>query len=234
MILLILLLSSFTVLSHRASYTLKDPPVPNEFFSEENVYDVSSRIYAEHFIQKYIGRNDWRYEGFYTAIFLISERDARVLVETGTARKGDRGCGTEGCSTIIFGLFAATTGRKLYSVDISENSCAKVETITLPYEDSIQCIRSDAVKYLKGFDKGDIDFLLLDSVEYDEKDPLYAQKYHLEEIKASYDKLHKKSIVVINNCGMENVCNCALVKEFLLERGWKLHIEGFVQVYVFS
>ena len=168
----------------------------------------------------------------YEALLLMNDRNAQVLVETGTARHGDRACGSEGCSTLILGLYASASGKKLYSVDNNEESCKMAESFTLNYKDSVQVVKNDAVEYLDKFDKGFIDFLYLDSAEYSNVNPTSAQNYHLKEIQAAYGKLHQKSIVMISKCEMEPECNCALVKDFLLQRRWKQLRGG--KTYIFT
>jgi len=82
---------------------------------------------------------------------------------------------------------------------------------------------SDSAAFLKNFDKT-IDFLYLDSWDYSETDPMPAQIHCLNEIKGAYDKLSPNSIVMIDDCNIPGGGKGKLAIQWLLERGWRLHI----------
>ena len=60
---------------------------------------------------------------FVKTLKLLKERNAKIIIETGTSRKGLKGTRGDGAFTIVFGKWAKEHGAKLHSVDISEASC---------------------------------------------------------------------------------------------------------------
>jgi len=70
-----------------------------------------------------IPENDKRYVSFSRVLRLIGEWGAKIIVETGTARNGEKNCFGDGCSTVIFGDFAERTGANVFSVDINNLNC---------------------------------------------------------------------------------------------------------------
>ena len=59
---------------------------------------------------------------FKKVLKLLKERNAKVIVETGTSRKGLEGAKSDGAATIVFGKWAKENGAVMHSVDISEDS----------------------------------------------------------------------------------------------------------------
>ena len=59
---------------------------------------------------------------FSKVLKLLKERNAKVIVETGTSRKGLEGAKSDGAATIVFGKWAKENGAIMHSVDFSEDS----------------------------------------------------------------------------------------------------------------
>jgi len=59
-----------------------------------------------------------RRNSFRLTMKLLGERNAKILLETGVARKGLRNTKYDGASTIVFGLWAMQNQAFLHSVDI--------------------------------------------------------------------------------------------------------------------
>ncbi len=164
---------------------------------------------------------DARAGTMHQALSLMEERNVKTIVETGTARGGHMAFSGDGGFTIITGYWCSLNQATLYSVDISEKSIDNAKTMVQDYLDSIEFVEDDSVHFLQNFDRK-IDFLYLDSLDFDKNNPIPSQEHHLEEIKVAYDKLHPRSIVMIDDCALPHGGKGKLVIEYLLKRGWQL------------
>jgi hypothetical protein len=174
---------------------------------------------------------DHRRPTFELAMRLMADRNHRTLVETGTSRYGPENCHNDGCSTIVLARWALfNPGMSLDSVDVSPRN---VETARFNVRDfsmaKVHC--SDSIPFLQSLDKR-IDFLYLDSFDIDTNNPLPSQHHHLKEIIAAYDKLHRDSVVLLDDCGLPRKGKCGLVEEFLLGRGWQVLLSGYQTLLV--
>ncbi len=161
-----------------------------------------------------------RYPTMTYAMKLSEERHVQTIVETGTARCGDTNFDGDGGFTIIFGHWAFDHQVQMFSVDISESHIAIAKKASTPYLENLHFILQDSVEFLANFE-GTIDFLYLDSYDYDENNPGPPQLHCLSEIMAASDKLHDESIVMIDDCNIPGGGKGKLAIEWLLERGWK-------------
>ncbi len=161
-----------------------------------------------------------RYETFKTALQLLSKRNVKTIVETGTARCGDTNFDGDGGSTILFGHWATAHQAKMYSVDISPRHLEIARAVTKPYWNNLELALDDSVHFLKHFN-GTIDFLYLDSYDYDENNPLPPQEHALKEVLAAYDKLTDTSIIMIDDCNIPGGGKGKKAIEFLENVGWK-------------
>lgn len=176
---------------------------------------------------------DKRYPTFKRALELMTERKARVIVETGTARYGVSNYDGDGCSTYIFGTWAFSRGSILYSIDIDEKAIEESKSVVRNFLDSVTLVHSDSVKYLKQFSH-EIDFLYLDSYEFDFENPHPSQKHHLKEIQAAYPKLTESSVVMIDDCDLPFGGKGKLAIEYLLKKNWKIVMENYQTILVQS
>ena len=194
----------------------------DQYSSED--YEVLLERHIQNILNEFVSGNP-RQNSFLAALRLIVEKKALVLVELGALRYARDFCG-EGCSTLILANIAQVTGGKLYSVDNSEGVVNQARQTSKLYKDSVEVVLSESVQYLKNFDKGLIDFLYIDTLDPD-------RDLHLNEIEAAYDKLHKNTIVLIDDCnnGLSN--NCLFVQQFLIERGWTLVFSDYQQIFRF-
>ena len=162
---------------------------------------------------------------------LLSERQAKVLVETGTARMGLENSKGDGASTIVFGKWASENGAHLYSVDISpdatENSARAVAEQGL--DRCVTVVTADSVGFLEAFEEP-VDFLYLDSYDYDRRNTEIqraSQAHHLAEIHAIEKRLHDQTVILIDDCDLPNGGKGKLVIEHLLANGWKEHLSRY-------
>jgi predicted O-methyltransferase YrrM len=185
-----------------------------------------SKDAVSQYLKERLKSSDKRYSSFCVALKLLKQREAKVLVETGTARFGDKGFIGDGGSTIIFGDWANQNDAVLNSVDIDSSSIDKAKEVTQDYSEHIQFSLSDSVMYLEEFSQP-IDLLYLDSYEYDSANPEPSQTHHLNELIAAYPYLHEKSIVMIDDCELANGGQGKMVIEYLLDKGWKITHQGY-------
>lgn len=168
---------------------------------------------------------------FAKVLKLLSQRQAKVLVETGTSRKGLEGAKSDGAATIVFGKWAKENNAILHSVDISEDSVngSKNEVKKQGLESVVTVHLDDSLNYLKNFE-GQIDFLYLDSYDYsrtDEDIQKKSQEHHLKEFKIIEDRLHKNTIVLIDDCGLPGGGKGKTVVAYMLEKGWEILINKY-------
>ena len=210
---------------------IKEPIVKKTFFlflmtvHFLSAYANKTTEYSSYLMNR-IQMDDKRYLTFVSILELLDQRNVKILVETGTARDGDKNFGGDGGSTIIFADWAAQNEALLYSVDISPSAIENAKNVTKIYADHIQLVCQDSIKFLNKFKKP-IDFLYLDSFDFDFNNPSTSQIHHLREIIAAYPKLHKNSIVMIDDCDLPQGGKGALVIEYLTSRGWEIFQNGY-------
>jgi hypothetical protein len=204
------------------------------FFVRGNV-DVSK------IVGNYLKSSNVRFSTFCTALNLAKDRNAKLFIETGTCRTtapSQTRCVGDGCSTYIFSQFKMALNdseTRLYSVDISEQSC-KIARRNLEQFNGKggQIIQSDSVKFLQEWPAEDkIDFLYLDSFDFNHGKELLSQQHHLKELMAVYDeKIHEKTIIFMDDCGLRMGGKCKLVREFLLKNNWKIVEDKYQTIFI--
>lgn len=179
----------------------------------------------------YLSTSDKRYGSFKLALDLIIQRNLKVLVETGTSRNGDKNCMGDGCSTMIYSDFLKDNEGSLYSVDISLENLIDAENALKFAKDNVTFIHSDSLLFLRDFPEK-IDFLYLDSYDFDAGNPNPSQLHHLKEIMIAYNKLHDNSVVMIDDCGLIHGGKGTLAIQFLKSKGWKIIYDGYQVIMV--
>ena len=99
------------------------------------------------------------------------------------------------------------------------NQC---QFITKKFKNNVTFFTSDSILFLKNFTKK-IDFLFLDSL--DGQHPNTAE-HQLEEIKSAIQKLHKNSLVLLDDNGLKT----ELSIKYMLNNGFKIINETKQQV----
>lgn len=168
----------------------------------------------------YLNPADKRYASFELAKNLIRDRNLYTWVETGTSRNGYSNCIGDGCSTMVYSDFLVDLPGELFSVDIDENAINCAKSALKLSKDRIHFYTSDSITFLREFDRP-IDFLYLDSYDFDFNNPTPSQEHHLKEIEAAYDKLHDHSVVMIDDCRLPHGGKGKLIIDYLVKRGWK-------------
>lgn len=158
---------------------------------------------------------------FYQALMLAVARNAKNIVETGTARKADNWAG-EGQSTVLFGEFAQRYGCKLWTCDINPAAIEEARGSTAQFAPHIEYIVSDSVTFLRDF-REPIDLLYLDSMDFiAEEDPNPSQDHALREGQAALHALHCQSVVLVDDCARPHGGKGGKVIPFLLGQGWQV------------
>ena len=167
---------------------------------------------------------------FRKVLELLDRTEAKVIVETGTSRSGLKGAKGDGAATIVFGKWAKENDAFMHSVDISEDSVkgSQAEVDSQNLGSHVKVHLSDSLEFLKNF-KEYVDFLYLDSYDYD-KDPevqRLSQEHHLKEFKAIEDRLHDKTIVLIDDCRLPNGGKGKTTIAYMLKNDWKILIDAY-------
>lgn len=182
-----------------------------------------------------IPSSNQRYETFRIVLELLETRNVHTIVETGTARYGSANFDGDGGSTIIFSEWALDHNADFYSIDIDNaNITTAKEAVSLYFpeqKDKIHFICCDSVSYLTHFGRS-IDFLYLDSYDYELDNPAPSQVHHLKEILAAYPLLTEKCIIMIDDCALVGGGKGKLVIDFLLQRGWKIVKDSYQVILV--
>jgi hypothetical protein len=158
-----------------------------------------------------------KYLTFKAALNIFLQNNGQIIVETGTQRlKDDPGGG----STSLLGAFCKKYGKKLFTVDNDPVHLTVSRECTKKFKNSITYVLMDSVEFLRGFDQK-IDLLYLDSFDcpLPPEDATEAQIHNLNELKAALPKLHKGSIILIDDSNLENGGKARLSKKYLLETG---------------
>lgn len=185
------------------------------------------------YLEGRIDSSDKRYHTFKQCLELIEERGAKTLVETGTARNGIKNCYGDGCSTAIFARFAQDHEAELFSVDINPGAISCSRKCLQQLNLAAHFIQQDSVQFLKSFDRP-IDFLYLDSYDFELRNPAPSQVHHLKEIIAAMPLLHADSIIMIDDCDLPHGGKGKLVIEFLISQGWKILAAGYQVIMVYD
>jgi hypothetical protein len=164
-----------------------------------------------------------RAQTMYQALLLAVARNARTLVETGTARKPNNWMG-DGQSTVVFGHYCQKYGGRLWTCDISEQAIASSRQVSAAFRDSIEYVASDSVEFLRKFDRP-IDLLYLDSFDFPDDptgDHNPPQDHAVREAQAALPHLHNQSIILVDDCGLRQGGKGGKVVPFLLGEGWQV------------
>lgn len=168
---------------------------------------------------------------FAKTLKLLKERNVKTIIETGTSRKGLKATKGDGAATIVFGKWAKENNAVMHSVDIDKDSVkGSMDELIIQNLDGVVSVHhSDSLEFLKNF-KQQVDFLYLDSYDYsrtDEKIQKLSQEHHLKEFKIIEDKLHKNSIVLIDDCGLPGGGKGKTVVEYMLKNNWVILINAY-------
>ncbi len=110
----------------------------------------------------------------------------------------------------------------MFSVDINETHVSYAQNNTTEFLPNLSIVCGDSVTFLEAFPQ-QIDFLYLDSYDYDVYNPNPAQQHCLNEVLAAENKLTSDSIVMIDDCNIPGGGKGKLAIQYLLNKGWYLY-----------
>ena len=180
------------------------------------------------FLKKYDHPKNIRFESFKFAILEAQRRGLKIIVETGCSR-GKKNFiffskinWKDGMSTMIFSDYAKFVNGKLISCDIEKKNISNAKKFVKENSGFVEFVLDDSIHFLSSFDSN-IDFLYLDSLDGQFKG---ASEHQLREIKGVLNKLHKNSLVLLDDKGSKT--NLSI--DFLLENNFKIINETKEQV----
>jgi predicted O-methyltransferase YrrM len=162
----------------------------------------------------------------------MEERNVKILVETGTARYGLKNCSGDGCSTALFADWAKDHDATLFSVDIDPEAISESSEAIESINNKVQFFTQDSITFLKNFGQS-IDFLYLDSYDFDYQNPRPSQIHHLNEIKAVMPFLHKNTIIMIDDCDLPHGGKGKLVIRYLISQGWEISMSEYQTILLY-
>ncbi|MEM7174675.1 MAG: class I SAM-dependent methyltransferase [Chlamydiota bacterium] len=201
-------------------------------FSLQLYLSEPKKTIAKQYLKERIDDKDKRFISFEYILKEMKKRNCSVLVETGTARNGAGNFIGDGGSTCIFADWAADHNAKLFSVDIDESALSMARNaLNRKQKKYVHFAHSDSVEFLKKFDQK-IDFLYLDSYDYDLAQWEKSQRHCLNELKAAYPRLHENSIIMIDDCKLQFGGKGGLAIPYLINLGWKIVVDEYQVILV--
>lgn len=157
-------------------------------------------------------------------LLLATYNRSIVIVETGCIRNTtEESRFGDGWSTLNWEWFAKLTNSSVYVVDIDENHLEKAKEV-VPESEYVTYKTQDSVEFLKNFHRK-IDFLFLDSYDYcgDEENVRKCHEHQLNEVKAVWDKLNDRCLILIDDVFNEQWNGKGKLSiPYLLENGFEV------------
>lgn len=147
-------------------------------------------------IEQLLGDNP-RLATMRNAVRIARERGAKNWVETGCFR----GIPGDGYSTLVFAMEAAAGGGCLDSYDITPAHVQRARELVARYSNVALVHLMDSIAGLQQYGKP-IDFLYLDSYDFDPSNPEPAQNHQLNEVDAAAPWLHDHTVILLDDHGI--------------------------------
>jgi hypothetical protein len=144
------------------------------------------------------------------------------IVETGCIRSPEDWAGA-GFSTALFGRYASLTGGSLTSFDTDRANVYFAQQWCRQFGDNVKISQDTGEAGIREY-KGEIDVLYLDSLDSGSEGH---QECNLREFKAAESKLHRGSLVLIDDTPTLYTGKGALTVKYALEHGWKILYGGY-------
>ena len=176
------------------------------------------------FLEKYDNSKNVRFSCFKKTFDICLNRKLKTIVETGTARGKTKFFflkkfnWKDGMSTPMFAEFVNYTNGTLHTCDISSKNIDNAKKFTKSFSNNIKYYVQDSLDFLKEFNKK-IDLLYLDSL--DGHDVQSSSEHQLNEIKIAINKLHDKSLILLDDKGSKTIKSV----NYLLEKNYKIIFE---------
>ncbi len=181
------------------------------------------------FLDKYNNKKNIRFNSFKKTLDICKSRNCKIIVETGTSRGKKKFFffntfnWKDGMSTPMFAEYASFINGELHSCDIDISNIKISKKFTKKYSNNVYYYNLDSLLFLKNFSKK-IDLLYLDSL--DGHDSKNASIHQLNEVKNSMNKLHDKSLILLDDKGTKTNLSISFIKQL----GFKIIFETNYQV----
>lgn len=173
-------------------------------------------------LEKYKEELRDRYEGFRIALSLLNKIPNASIIETGTMRTP--GNYLDGCSTLIFALYAYENKGTFVTVDNLQSAIiAAMNGVPEEYHKSTYFITLDSVEFLANLEARP-DLVYLDSYDYDETNPAPSQEHCFHEVEAMFNLDMMPNILMIDDADLKGGGKPGKANVFLEDIGWqKIH-----------
>lgn len=166
-----------------------------------------------------------RKEGFDMAAGLFRKNGGKLIVETGCMWEPSQGSSTYWLAKLaeeVGGMFASIDNNPEHVSFARESVNPSFPMAIIHCGDSIDELGSRLLT-------GKIDLLYLDAFDYDAAHPNLLGIYNVAELGACLGKMAEHSVILLDdwNWGEGEWRKCALSRELLLYRGWKLVMENY-------
>jgi hypothetical protein len=158
------------------------------------------------------------------------EHKFQNFFETGTVRSGNS---MHRSSTMMFCEYIKRFGGELTTVDINPNcrhlahqvanECGVADKIIILTESSTMSLM---------LEPGPIDFLYLDSLDFDPDDPEPSQTHNLKEAEYGLPLMSEHGIILIDDCDLPNGGKGGTSIPWLLQHGWKVEMQDYQTLLV--
>lgn len=154
--------------------------------------------------------------------------DVNLIVETGSYR-GNNG---DGQSTLIFALLAKEVGADFISVDLDagHTQLAK-EHLTPEMLNRTTLVTDDSVLFLSQLQRR-VDFLYLDSVDFDRGAPITSQSHQIAEFGAVFGKLSEHCGILLDDRILPSGGKTGLSAPFIEAHGFKKQFEDYQILFI--
>ena len=189
-------------------------------FFKHSMNNKSEQV-NEWYTLNYKNKSGERFITFQLALRMLYElNNAPLIVETGCLRlENDFGAGY---STYIFGECVTLFGGNLITIDNTPHHMKTCKVLTDKFKNNITYITDDSLNTLRNFTKT-IDLLYLDSYDCPiEGDATLSQQHNLNEFILAENKLHDKSLILIDDVNFSNGGKSKLTHEYLQKNKYKL------------
>jgi len=149
-----------------------------------------------------------------------------LIVETGCMRAdhGQLALGDDGASTFIFDDFINHYDGEVLSVDINEDNVKHAQNMV---SDKTKVVCMDSVQFLWNLPSTKkIDFLYLDSYDFEPENPIPSQLHHVKELCAVMKNIKKGTIIAVDDHA--NTPEFASYRSTLARGGKAGFIENFM------
>lgn len=156
------------------------------------------------------------------ALDLAHRAGLRSLVETGCMRSYPT---CDGASTRVLAEYCHRAGTQLVSLELNPDHI-QVARSALVHPESVEFRAGDSVAALSRL-QTPVEFLYLDSYDFQPSDPMPSAMHQLAEVGAALGHLAERAIILLDDWHGGSAGKGSLAVPFLLSRGWRQIIDGY-------